>query len=90
MQISIPNNVDLKCIAWSKKDGFIACGGDEGLLKVLKVESGGNRWLSVFSHRLVAYFAGAKDGGGTKGLAGPSNLSVNQNLEGHNGTTNNR
>ncbi|NWT50042.1 WDR35 protein, partial [Erythrocercus mccallii] len=37
--IAIPGNVRLKCISWNKKDGFIACGGEDGLLKVLKLET---------------------------------------------------
>ena len=65
-KIAIPNNTKLKCVAWSKEQGYIACGGDDGLLKVLKLESG-------------------KDSKGAKGLAAPSNLSMNQTLEGHNG-----
>ena len=64
-QIAIPNNTKLQCIGWNKDDGYIACGGDGGLLKVLKLEAG-------------------KDGK-VKGLAAPSNLSMNQTLEGHNG-----
>ena len=52
-------------MGWNKEHGYIACGGDDGLLKVLKLESG-------------------KDGK-IKGLAAPSNLSMNQTLEGHNG-----
>lgn len=38
-QIAIPNNVSLKCVSWNKDQGFIACGGDDGLLKVLKLET---------------------------------------------------
>ena len=64
-QIAIPNNTKLQCIGWNREDGYIACGGDGGLLKVLKLESG-------------------KDGK-VKGLAAPSNLSMNQTLDGHNG-----
>jgi WD repeat-containing protein 35 len=64
-QIAIPNNTKLRCVGWNKEHGYIACGGDDGLLKVLKLESG-------------------KDGK-VKGLAAPSNLSMNQTLEGHNG-----
>lgn len=64
-KIAIPNNTKLKCVGWNKEHGYIACGGDDGLLKVLKLESG-------------------KDGK-VKGLAAPSNLSMNQTLEGHNG-----
>ncbi|MCL4131009.1 UNVERIFIED_CONTAM: hypothetical protein GTU68_000378, partial [Idotea baltica] len=64
-QIAIPNNVNLRCVSWNRDEGYIACGGDDGLLKVLRLDSG-------------------KDGK-AKGLAAPSNLSMNQSLEGHSG-----
>lgn len=48
--------------------GYIACGGEDGLLKVLKLE--------------VAPSSDSK----LKGLAAPSNLSMNQSLDGHNGS----
>jgi hypothetical protein len=35
-QIAIPNNVRLKCLSWNLEHGWIACGGDAGLLKVRK------------------------------------------------------
>lgn len=38
-QIAIPNQVNLRCISWNAEDGHIAVGGDEGLLKVLKLET---------------------------------------------------
>ncbi|XP_021561959.1 WD repeat-containing protein 35 isoform X2 [Carlito syrichta] len=38
-KIAIPNNVKLKCISWNKNQGYIACGGEDGLLKVLKLET---------------------------------------------------
>ena len=38
-QIAIPGNVRLRCISWNKDEGFIACGGEDGLLKVLKLET---------------------------------------------------
>ncbi|CAL8099606.1 unnamed protein product [Calicophoron daubneyi] len=37
-KIAIPNNKKLKSIAWSKEHGYIVCGGEDGLLKVLKLE----------------------------------------------------
>ncbi|KFP78598.1 WD repeat-containing protein 35, partial [Acanthisitta chloris] len=64
--IAIPGNVRLKCISWNKDQGFIACGGEDGLLKVLKLET-------------------QTDEAKIKGLAPPSNVSVNQTLEGHSG-----
>ena len=64
-KIAIPNNTKLKCVGWNREHGYIACGGDDGLLKVLKLETGRD--------------------GKIKGLAAPSNLSMNQTLEGHQG-----
>ncbi|XP_078204572.1 WD repeat-containing protein 35 isoform X6 [Callithrix jacchus] len=66
-KIAIPDKVKLKCISWNKEQGFIACGGEGGLLKVLKLETqtDDTKW---------------------RGLAAPSNLSMNQNLEGHSGS----
>ncbi|NXR71104.1 WDR35 protein, partial [Pycnonotus jocosus] len=37
--IAIPGNIRLKCVSWNKNQGFIACGGEDGLLKVLKLET---------------------------------------------------
>ncbi|KAJ0409897.1 hypothetical protein P43SY_005791 [Pythium insidiosum] len=38
-KIAIPNNVKLRCAAWNPDQGWIACGGQNGLLKVLRLES---------------------------------------------------
>ena len=65
-QIAIPNQIKLNCITWNRDQGWIATGGKEGLLKVLKLESAGSDAQ-------------------LKGLAAPSNLSMNQTLEGHTG-----
>ncbi|KAG8124302.1 hypothetical protein E2320_019640 [Naja naja] len=65
-KITIPGNVRLRSICWSKDQGYIACGGEDGLLKVLKLET-------------------KTDEAKLKGLAAPSNLSMNQTLEGHTG-----
>uniref|UniRef100_A0A7N6BEQ9 WD repeat-containing protein 35 n=1 Tax=Anabas testudineus TaxID=64144 RepID=A0A7N6BEQ9_ANATE len=66
-KIAIPNNIHLKCVSWNKDQGFIACGGDDGLLRVLKLETQ------------------TADDSKLKGLAAPSNLSMNQTLDGHSG-----
>lgn len=66
-KISIPNDTTVQCISWNKEQGYIACGGGDGLLKVLKLD------VQVSSDSKI------------KGLAAPSNLSMNQSLEGHNG-----
>jgi len=65
-KIAIPNGVKLKSLSWNGVNGWIVCGGENGLLKVLKLDSGR-----------------ATDK--AKGMAAPSNLSMNQTLEGHNG-----
>ena len=66
-KIAIPNGVKLKSISWNTEQGWIACGGDQGLLKVLKLETQPCAEL------------------GKRGVAAPSNLSMNQTLEGHQG-----
>ena len=33
-KIAIPNGVHLKCLSWNTDQGWIACGGENGLLKV--------------------------------------------------------
>ncbi|CAG0901863.1 unnamed protein product [Cyprideis torosa] len=65
-KIAIPNNTKLSSLGWNKEQGYIACGGENGLLKVLKLDTGS---------------ADPK----ARGLAAPTNLSMNQALEGHNG-----
>ena len=72
LQIAIPNEIQLTTLSWHSTKGWIACGGEDGLLKVLKLEP-----------------QQAKDAK-LKGLAAPSNLSMNQTLEGHNGTASKR
>ena len=57
----------LKSLNWNTVNGWIVCGGENGLLKVLKLDSGRTTDKS-------------------KGMAAPSNLSMNQTLEGHNGS----
>lgn len=47
-QIAIPGNVRLRCISWNKDQGFIACGGEDGLLKVLKLETQTGKCLLGF------------------------------------------
>lgn len=39
-QIAIPKHSNVSCISWNHSSGYIAVGGEEGMLKVLKLESG--------------------------------------------------
>ena len=125
-------------MGWNKEQGYIACGGDDGLLKVLKLEAGKAFYIWYFAvhylqyqleiilsfHQLIKRIVGSgmrgvslrgrpqmgwMDGAKRvlkkrrmfklpslsgisgkdakiKGLAAPSNLSMNQTLEGHSGT----
>ncbi|KAJ8969636.1 hypothetical protein NQ317_009651 [Molorchus minor] len=57
----------INAIAWNKLDGYIAVGGENGLLKVLKLDSVNDN----------------ESGTKSRGLATTSNLSMNQTLEGH-------
>ena len=40
-KIAIPNGVKLSSLSWNGQQGWIACGGEGGLLKVLKLENPG-------------------------------------------------
>lgn len=40
VQIGMPNGTNLNVIGWNQEKGYIACGGDQGLLKVLKLDTG--------------------------------------------------
>jgi WD repeat-containing protein 35 len=36
----MPNGAKLQAIGWNQENGWIACGGEDNLLKVIKLESG--------------------------------------------------
>lgn len=57
-QIAIPDNVKLKCVSWNKNPGFIACGGEDGLLKVLKLETQTGKWMQSQMSELDGRLAG--------------------------------
>ncbi|XP_028043319.1 WD repeat-containing protein 35 isoform X1 [Bombyx mandarina] len=46
-KIAIPKQSKVSCISWNHSSGYIAVGGEEGMLKVLKLESGGGGNLSM-------------------------------------------
>ncbi len=72
-KIAIPNGIALKCIAWDKENGYLACGGDDGLLKIVRLDSPSSNLPNSNTSAPVQ---------------AQSNLSVNQTLEGHNGAVN--
>ncbi|CAM6106102.1 unnamed protein product [Calypogeia fissa] len=69
-KINMPNGMKLKSLAWNSHQGWLACGGENGLLKVLKLDT----WASKGERNQKP------------NVAGSSNLSMNQLLEGHTGT----
>ncbi|CAH0725787.1 unnamed protein product, partial [Brenthis ino] len=46
-KIAIPKQSNVNCLAWNHSSGYIAVGGEDGMLKVLKLESGGSGNLSM-------------------------------------------
>jgi WD repeat-containing protein 35 len=68
-KIAIPNGINLHSLAWNPDQGWIACGGDSGLLKVLKLELTPSVGPKAIKQAPPA----------------PSNLSMNQTLDGHHG-----
>ncbi|KAK9804414.1 hypothetical protein WJX72_011599 [[Myrmecia] bisecta] len=40
-KIAIPNSIKLRCLGWNGNQGWIACGGEGGLLKVLQLDGAG-------------------------------------------------
>uniref|UniRef100_A0A8D8VQF6 WD repeat-containing protein 35 n=1 Tax=Cacopsylla melanoneura TaxID=428564 RepID=A0A8D8VQF6_9HEMI len=69
-KIAIPNNTKVNCLAWHQNQGWIAVGGDDGLLKVLKLDTGKESQSSV---------------GGQSAAPASVNLAMNQTLQGHSG-----
>ncbi|OXU20972.1 hypothetical protein TSAR_008652 [Trichomalopsis sarcophagae] len=59
--------------AWNQKQGYIAVGGEDGLLKVIRADSGASTTDNT------------NNSGKTRSMTASSNLSMNQTLEGHNG-----
>ncbi|CAG7816899.1 unnamed protein product [Allacma fusca] len=67
-KLEMPYGSNVVSVAWSTSGGFLACGCDTGLIKVLKIE--------VVEQE--------QENGKPKGyLAAPTNISKNQTLEGH-------
>lgn len=65
----MPNGLKVSSLSWNSEQGWLACGGETGLLKVLKLEP-----------------RAPNEGKRSPLVAAPSNLSMNQTLEGHHGT----
>jgi len=77
-KIAIPHGLKLNSVAWNTEQGWIACGGANGLLKVLKLDAGTGATTTTGKD-------GKKGDKGTANGGAGSNLQMNQTLEGHNG-----
>ncbi|KAJ4459771.1 putative voltage-gated potassium channel subunit beta [Paratrimastix pyriformis] len=57
-KVEIPNKIRLHCVSWNSEQGWISCGGENGLLKVLKLDpdnpQGGGRGLS-YNHSVAGH-----------------------------------
>ena len=73
-KIAIPNNIPLTCIAWDKENGYLACGGEDGLLKIVRLDSN------------VAPPNSSNSTSNSGQTQANSNLSINQTLDGHSET----
>ncbi len=92
-KIAIPNGVQLRCVTWNLEQGWIACGGDNGLLKV--GISGGTQCncssgFPAINEQLCMIQVLRLEGSTTRdakaAASNGSNLSLNQTLEGHSGS----
>lgn len=81
-KITVPNCSKVRTIAWSSDHDFIACGGEDGILKVIKLE----QHLSGNSLANTAINNVGKKPTSTKETNGSKNYSHNQNLESHKST----
>ena len=59
----------VRCLSWSTTNNYLACGCDNGLLKVLKIDP--------------CKPSPSEENQGIGYLASPTNILVNQTLEGH-------
>ena len=69
----MPSGSHVLNVAWSGCDGFLACGCDNGVVKVLKIE------VVEMNQPAVEEITGRPRGY----LAAPTNIAKNQTLEGH-------
>ncbi|KNE64632.1 hypothetical protein AMAG_09988 [Allomyces macrogynus ATCC 38327] len=87
-KISIPNNVPLSTIAWENEAGWVACGGDQAMLKVLKLDVPASSSSPAPTTSTAAAEPRKPSVTGTAPPAkqAPASLSLSQTLEGHSGT----
>ena len=78
----MPQGAPVRCVSWSGDDNFLACGCENGMLKVLKIE--GTPPSLEKSEKSLKNTPGNSVNPPNRGfLAAPSNIAMNQTLEGH-------
>ncbi|CAJ0583240.1 unnamed protein product, partial [Mesorhabditis spiculigera] len=71
-KVTTPHDSELQCVSWNQNTDFIAAGGTNGSLRILKLAP--------------AETSNKRHTGADNGIATPTNLSVNKELEAHTGT----
>jgi WD repeat-containing protein 35 len=71
-KVAVPNGAKIATLAFNPEHGWLACGAENGLLKVLRLDAAAGKDAPVGP-------------GGVRGIAASANLSMNHTLEGHNG-----
>ena len=66
-KVAIPDGKRVRVLSWDPEGGWLASGGDDGMLKVLKLEL--DESLEATTH--------------ARGVTAATKLSINQPLEGH-------
>lgn len=86
----MPQGANVRCVAWSAEDNFLACGCENGMLKVLKIEGAQPVSGSTTTEKNTGNPSNGNGSNSNRGplanrglLAAPSNIAMNQTLEGH-------
>jgi WD repeat-containing protein 35 len=80
----MPQGANVRCVAWSAEDNFLACGCENGMLKVLKIEGSQQNGTTRTGSGSGKDGVPAPTSNPNRGLlAAPSNIAMNQTLEGH-------
>ncbi|ORZ37391.1 hypothetical protein BCR44DRAFT_1498264 [Catenaria anguillulae PL171] len=82
-KISIPNNTPVCCLAWENTSSWVACGGENALLKVLRLQDS-NTTTGGATPAAPTGPPAATSGGSVQ--QAPASLSLSQSLEGHSGS----
>ena len=81
-RIAMPNETLVTKCAWNTVDGFVAAGGVDGLVKVIKLELPEGKKILWFEIFILLFHVNYWDGDArVRGVAGQAQLTKNQTLE---------